>query len=73
VLLIVAPTERRTRIEIGYGLEAILPDLRAKEIIERDMLPQLREGRFPAGIDAGARAIIATLIEQEAAPRRGRQ
>lgn len=72
VLIIVAPAERLTRIEVGTGLEAILTDERARRIVERDLLPAFREGRWHAGLAAGSNAIIATLIEHEHAPRRGR-
>jgi len=65
VLLIVAPAERKTRIEVGYGLEAILTNGRAARIIERDMVPRFRESRWFAGIAGGTRSIIATLIEHE--------
>jgi uncharacterized protein len=73
VLLIVAPNERRTRIEVGIGLEPILTNERAAEIIETDLLPEFREARFADGISAGVRAIAGTLIAHEAEPRRGRQ
>lgn len=73
VLLIVAPHEHLTRIEVGFGLEAILTDARAHEIIRRDMLPQFRAGRWHAGIEAGTQAIVATLIAHEREPRRRRR
>ncbi|HWT11550.1 MAG TPA: TPM domain-containing protein [Allosphingosinicella sp.] len=72
VLLVVAPAERLTRIEVANGLEAILTDDRARSIVERDLVPNFREGRWHEGIEAGARAIIATLIAHEGTPRRGR-
>lgn len=71
VLLLVAPAERQARIEVGLGLEAILTDTRAKQILDRDMLPSFRAARWSEGIEAGARSIIATLIEHESALRRG--
>jgi uncharacterized protein len=61
VLLVVAPTERRVRIEVGNGLTAVLTNQRAQEIIERDLVPQFRAGRWNDGILAGTAAIIATL------------
>ena len=61
VLLIVAPNERKLRIEVGYGLEGDLPDAIAKLIIENDILPAFRGGNFPAGIDAGVDAIILAI------------
>ena len=61
VLLIVAPNERRVRIEVGYGLEASLRDERCAEIVDRDILPRFREGDLVGGIEAGSAAIIARL------------
>lgn len=61
VLLLVAPGERKVRIEVGYGLEKALTDPRAAEIIARDILPRFRAGDLPGGIAAGAAAITRTL------------
>lgn len=62
VLFIVAPNERKVRIEVGRGLEPILTDLMSKIIIENAILPEFRRGDFPAGIQAGVRDIKATLL-----------
>lgn len=69
VLLIVAPNERRVRIEVGYGLEAILTDARAAAIIEA-IVPAFHHGRFPEGIEVGTQAIVATLVAHQGEPRR---
>jgi uncharacterized protein len=69
VLLIVAPAERQTRIEVGYGLESILTDARARAIVDR-MTPRFRQSRWHEGIEAGTQAIVATLIAHEREPRR---
>jgi uncharacterized protein len=69
VLLIVAPGERMTRIEVGYGLESILTNARAAAIVAR-MTPRFRESRWHEGIEAGTQAIVATLIAHEREPRR---
>ena len=61
VLLLVAPTERKVRIEVGYGLEKALSDPRAAEIIAHDILPRFKAGDLPGGIVAGAAAITRTL------------
>jgi uncharacterized protein len=61
VLLVVAPRERRVRIEVGYGLEATLTDPRCAEIIRDLILPRFRMQDFPGGISAGTDAIIARL------------
>ena len=56
VLVLVVPSERRVRIEVGYGLEPILPDGLAGEIIRRQMTPRFRDGDYSGGIrDAVAR------------------
>lgn len=70
VLLIVAPNERRVRIEVGYGLERILTDTRARAIIDADLLPEFRHSRWYEGIRAGTRSIVATLVTHEREPRR---
>ncbi|MGB3471628.1 MAG: TPM domain-containing protein [Erythrobacter sp.] len=60
-LLLVAPNERRVRIEAGYGLEGYLTDALSALIIQNQILPRFREGDFPGGITAGTAAIIAQL------------
>ena len=72
VLLIVAPAEREVRIAVGMGLEAILTNARAREIIERDILPAFRDSNYSRGIAAGTHQIAATLVAHESEPR-GRQ
>jgi uncharacterized protein len=61
VLLIVAPNERKVRIEVGYGLEGKLTDATAKIIVETKIVPAFKDGRFADGITVGARAIIDVL------------
>ena len=58
-LLIVAPSERRVRIEVGYGLEGIMTDALASGIVNNDILPRFRANDYSGGIMAGADAIIA--------------
>jgi uncharacterized protein len=60
-ILIVAPNERKVRIEVGYGLEPILTDALSSLIIQNAILPRFREGNIPAGIIAGADSIIEQL------------
>ena len=61
VLLIVAPNERKVRIEVGYGLEPILTDALSHQIIQQQILPRFRDGDFPGGIGAGVDAVIQQL------------
>ncbi|WP_230292707.1 YgcG family protein [Croceicoccus sp. Ery5] len=61
VLLIVAPNERKVRIEVGYGLEPVLTDGLSFLIINRQILPRFKSGDMSGGIVAGADAVIEQL------------
>ena len=61
VLLIVAPQERKVRIEVGYGLEPVLTDGLSALIIHNEILPSFRDGYFERGIEQGVAAIEAQL------------
>ena len=60
-LLLVAPNERKVRIEVGYGLEGYLTDALSSLIIQNQILPAFRDGDMPGGIVAGTDAIITQL------------
>jgi len=60
-LLIVAPTERKVRIEVGYGLEGSLTDAASRLIIENEILPAFRDGDLTGGIVRGTNAILQTI------------
>lgn len=61
VLLIVAPNERKVRIEVGYGLEGSLTDALSKNIIETVITPRFKQGDMEGGIREGTRAILAAI------------
>jgi uncharacterized protein len=61
VLVLVAPAERKIRIEVGYGLEPILPDGLAGEIIRTAFLPRFKDNDYAGGIQAGV-ARVATIV-----------
>ena len=61
VLLIVAPNERKVRIEVGYGLEGVLTDALAALIIHDRILPAFREGGYERGITDGVAAVEEQL------------
>lgn len=63
-ILLVAPNERKVRIEVGYGLEGILSDGLSFLIINRQILPAFRDGDLEGGIRAG----VGTLATQLALP-----
>jgi uncharacterized protein len=60
-LLIVAPNERKVRIEVGYGLEPVLTDGMSFLIINKAIVPRFKQGDMAGGIEAGADAIIQQL------------
>ncbi|WP_338446355.1 TPM domain-containing protein [Pelagerythrobacter marensis] len=60
IILIVAPNERRVRIEVGYGLEGVIPDGLAFEYVE-EMKPYFRDGDYSRGIALGAQRIMTQL------------
>jgi uncharacterized protein len=57
VLFLVARDDRALRIEVGYGLEAKLPDITAKRILDELVVPRFRAGDFAGGIEAAVGAI----------------
>ncbi|MFA0809971.1 TPM domain-containing protein [Microbulbifer epialgicus] len=59
ILFLVAPKERKVRIEVGYGLEGVLTDALAANIIQTKVLPEFRSGDIAGGINAGVQSIIA--------------
>ena len=61
VLLIIAPNERKVRIEVGYGLEGALTDKLSHDIIQEVILPRFKEGDYTAGILQGTQAILSVL------------
>ncbi|MDX2205852.1 MAG: TPM domain-containing protein [Hyphomicrobiaceae bacterium] len=69
VVLIVAPGERKVRIEVGRGLEPVMTDLLAKLIIEYAILPAFRRNDFSGGIRAGVHDIKDVLLGDAEAVR----
>lgn len=67
VLLLVAKDDRTLRIEVGYGLEGVIPDAVAKRVIEEIIVPRFKQGDFAGGIQAGV-AALDTLVRGEPLP-----
>ena len=61
ILLIVAPSERKVRIEVGYGLEGAVPDAVAARIIRKEIIPQFRDDDFDSGVTAGTIALLEAV------------
>jgi uncharacterized protein len=71
ILLIVAPNEHKTRVEVGYGLEPIVTDAFSSVVIQTQVLPQFRKGDFNAGVKSGVDALIQQLsLETSEAEKR---
>lgn len=66
-ILVVALKDRAVRIEVGYGLEGVLPDVIAKRIVEESIVPRFRNGDFFGGIDAGLSRVMS-VIDNEPLP-----
>nr|WP_188825482.1 YgcG family protein [Brucella endophytica] len=61
VLLVVAPNDRKVRIEVGYGLEGTLTDALSSVIIRNGIIPAFRQGDYSGGISKGVDGILAVL------------
>ncbi len=61
VLLIVAPNERKVRIEVGRGLEPILTDAMSTVVINGAILPRFRTGDYAGGIKEGVKSVELVL------------
>jgi uncharacterized protein len=60
-VLFIFQQDRSLFIQVGYGLEGVLPDARCKQIIENEITPRFRNGDFEGGVVAGVRAILASI------------
>ncbi|MGH7928353.1 MAG: TPM domain-containing protein, partial [Candidatus Binatia bacterium] len=72
VILVVAPKERQLRLEVGYGLEGILPDAIASRIIREIIVPRFRDNDYAGGITSGIDAVLK-VIRGEPLPESARQ
>ncbi len=64
-ILLVAPSEHKVRIEVGYGLEPVLTDALTSVILQQKVLPQFKQGHMEQGVVDGAEALIAQLALPE--------
>ncbi|MCS7301572.1 MAG: TPM domain-containing protein [Fimbriimonadales bacterium] len=65
VLMLVALGDRRVEIETGYGMEAILPDAAAGEILDTAVIPRFRQGDIAGGVLAGVQAIAERIRQAQ--------
>ena len=71
-LVVVAPKDRKMRIEVGYGLEGTLTDAMSSRIIRNEMTPKFKENDFDGGVEAGVKSLVA-LLETGAEPASDKQ
>jgi uncharacterized protein len=64
LLLLWSVGDRRVRVEVGYGLEGVLPDGKAGAILDAYVIPRFRSGQFDEGIVAGVDALLAAAREE---------
>ena len=64
VLLLVAPVEKRVKIEVGYGLEGTLTDAQSAGIIRNIILPNFKSGNLEQGIIDGTNAILNVVVSE---------
>ncbi len=72
VILVVAIKDRRIRLEVGYGLEGVLPDAIAKQITSEYIVPRFRSQDYGGGIVAGIDAVLK-VINKEPLPESARK
>lgn len=63
LLLLIAPTERKMRIEVGYGLHGYFGGIMAGRVINDVIAPRFKEGNFDVGVTDGVAAILAHLAK----------
>ncbi len=63
VLILCAVQDRKVRIEVGYGLEPVLPDAWCGQVIREQMIPQFRAGDFSSGLKGGALTVAAAIAQ----------
>ncbi|OYZ36296.1 MAG: hypothetical protein B7Y31_10345, partial [Novosphingobium sp. 16-62-11] len=61
LLFLIAPNERKVRIEVGYGLEEFMPDVLAGRILANEVTPRFKQGDYAGGITAGVEQILTQL------------
>jgi len=65
ILFLIAPSERKVRIEVGYGLEDVITDAYASQIINEVVLPSFRQGQVSNGISLGTAVLAQRIAKAE--------
>lgn len=74
LLILIAPNDRRLRIEVGYGLEGRIPDLFAHDVQETVLIPAIKEGNYYKGLNESINVFIAQAAgEYEGTPKKSKK
>lgn len=68
IVILAAINDRKVKIEVGYGMEGVVPDIIAKQIIENEITPNFRQQNYYRGFDDAADAIIKAATGEYKAP-----
>jgi uncharacterized protein len=68
IMLLVALHDRKARIEVGYGLEPVIPDALAGRILSEQLFPAFKQQRYAAGLSAAVDRIVDLVVRGEPAP-----
>ena len=68
VLLLVAIDDRKARVEVGYGLEPVLPDALAGRVLQEQLFPAFKQQKYAAGLTAAVNRIAEIIEKNEPAP-----
>lgn len=69
VLLLIAASDRKIKIEVGYGLEGAITDVQSKSIIENDLAPNFQAGNYYRGIDEAINSLEKAAAGEYKVPR----
>jgi uncharacterized protein len=61
VLFLVSKSDRHVEIRTGYGIESLLPNAQVSDIIQKEIIPQFKQGNFEDGILAGTKSLVTRL------------
>jgi uncharacterized protein len=64
LLLLWSTGDRRVRVEVGYGLEGVLPDGKVGSILDTYVMPKFRSSQFDEGLLAGVDALLRAAREE---------
>lgn len=71
IVVLVKPTgdagSRKVFIAVGYGLEGVIPDITAKQIVDREIIPEFKKGSIIAGLDKGTTVLMQLAAKEYAA------